>query len=432
MPETELSLMRKDHRCLDVVRFLDNPAPRAPAPAAQADVRALLDAAVARARSAPAYSHLPAGLADVSSLPVTEKADVHSAPSAYFTSRLAAARFRFETSGTTSNPLPIYRTADEQASNAAAVREALSDLFTRDPLRVVSLLNHNRKAVGALIEALFVDGLLFRGFFFETSGPHPEATAEVMREVGADVVVGTPGVVNELELALREEGTFAETAATVKTILLLGEPVTLAGRARIARAWGAEARELSYGSSETTTIAVGCPYGHLHVLEDRFVLEVRNGDELSAAVPGSSGELIATPLHLDALALLRYATGDRVTFTAADACLCGSRALRLHVQGREDDFVVLPDGRRVGPTEIERVAYELAGAMDYQVLVDASGVVAALRVQAFPGCTVRRAPVRRELGVATEVVARVPGHARAGSVVKSWRRTRVVVDWRRA
>ena len=218
----------------------------------------------------------------------------------------------------------------------------------------------------------------------------------------------------------------------MKKVLLLGEPVTRAGRARIARAWGAEALELSYGSSETTTIAVGCWRGNLHVLEGRFKLEVRSGDEVSPAVPGSTGELIATPLHLGALALLRYATGDRVTFGPTGGCACGSRAMTLQIWGREDDLVVLPDGRRVGPAEIEHVAYELAGAMDYQILVDRTGVVTALRLQPCPGSAVRRARVRRELGVPTEVVDQVPGHARAGSVVKSWRRTRVVLDRGRA
>jgi phenylacetate-CoA ligase len=402
-------------------------------PRVESTTRARVAAAAARARSAPAYADFPAELDDLLLVPVTKKAAVHADPTRYFTSEVADACFRFETSGTSATPLPIYRTQVEQASNVAAVRAALpSTLFSGERLRVVSLLNHNRKAVGALIEALFADHLLFRGFFFEPSGPQPEATGVVMRELGATVIVGTPGVVNELELGLRAQGTFAATAGTVKRVLLLGEPVTPAGRERIARAWGAEALELSYGSSETTTIAVGCADGHLHVLEDRFELEVRSGEEISPAAPGSTGELIATPLHLRALALLRYATGDRVTFGPAGECACGSHAMTLRIWGREDDLVVLPDGRRVGPAEIEHAAYELAGAMDYQVLVDRTGVVTALRLQPFPGSAVRRAPVRRELGVPTEVVDHVPGHARAGSVVKSWRRTRVVLDRGRA
>lgn len=299
----------------------------------QVSVPSLVATAVARARSAPAYACLPPDLDDLQLVPVTEKPAVRANPATYFTDELTEARYRFETSGTSSAPLPIYRTAAEQASNVAAVREALTSLFRGEPLRVVSLLNHNKKAVGALIEELFADHLLFRGFFFEPSGPQPEATGIVMRELGATVIVGTPGVVNELELALRAEGTFAATTGTVKKVLLLGEPVTRAGRARIARAWGAEALELSYGSSETTTIAVGCSHGHLHVLEGRFKLEVRSGDEVSPAVPGSTGELIATPLHLGALALLRYATGDRVTFGPAGECACGSRAMTLQIWG---------------------------------------------------------------------------------------------------
>ena len=416
-----------------MARFHHDPshATLAVALAAQ-DARARVVAAIARARTAPAYSDLPAGLDDLHFVPITEKAAVRSDPARYFTDEVADARHRFETSGTSSTPMPIYRTAAEQASNVAAVRAALTDLFSGEPLKVVSLLNHNRKAVGALIEALFAGHLLFRGFFFEPSGPQPEATGEVMREARMSVIVGTPGVVNELELALRDEGTFDATAATVKKILLLGEPVTPAGRDRIARAWGADALELSYGSSETTTIAVGCVEGHLHVLDDRFVLEVRDGDAVSTAVPGSAGELIATPLNLGALALLRYATGDRVTFGPADECTCGSCAMTLRIAGRQDDLVVLPDGRSIGPAEVEHVAYTLAGAMDYQVLVDETGVVTGLRLQPFPGSVVRRAAVRKELGVRTDVVEQVPGHARAGGVVKSWRRTRVVLDRGRA
>lgn len=96
-----------------------------------------------------------------------------------------------------------------------------------------------------------------------------------------------------------------------------------------------------YGAAEAVANVSECERGSLHVDEDFAYVElVDRGD--------GSADVVGTALSNPATVLLRYAVGD----TAAPVegpCSCGRWGrLVSDVDGRAEDYVVLPDGRSIG------------------------------------------------------------------------------------
>lgn len=102
-----------------------------------------------------------------------------------------------------------------------------------------------------------------------------------------------------------------------------------------------------YGISETGWIAVQCRHDVYHVLQLSCVLEVVDG--VGRPLPyGQTGRLVVTDLTQKAVPYIRYDTGDLGSVSEA-ACECGWRTEILEcLEGRSDDYVLTPQGRRVG------------------------------------------------------------------------------------
>ncbi len=100
-----------------------------------------------------------------------------------------------------------------------------------------------------------------------------------------------------------------------------------------------------YSSAEMAVSMTGCRERRLHVDMEFCVVEV----EVSERAPGCErGELVVTGLGNDATPLLRYRIGDIGT-RATDPCPCGRAGDSfLAIDGRVEDYVVTPDGRRIG------------------------------------------------------------------------------------
>ncbi len=97
-----------------------------------------------------------------------------------------------------------------------------------------------------------------------------------------------------------------------------------------------------YAMSEAAASASECEYGRLHIDEDMAATEIMpNPDGFGYRVIGSAFTNLALPL-------LRYDVGDVVT-VSDETCLCGRPGRILaSVDGRKDDYVVLPNGVRLG------------------------------------------------------------------------------------
>jgi phenylacetate-CoA ligase len=133
----------------------------------------------------------------------------------------------------------------------------------------------------------------------------------------------------------------------MKVVVTNAEPIYEYQRKKIEEAFQCPVRE-TYGVAEIAVAASECTEGHLHSWEDVSKVEVY-ADSTSLSSNGS-GDVIATGLVNFDMPLIRYRVGDRVAKKASNGhCSCG-RTLPTFasVEGRRDDLLVTPDGRRIG------------------------------------------------------------------------------------
>jgi phenylacetate-CoA ligase len=107
-----------------------------------------------------------------------------------------------------------------------------------------------------------------------------------------------------------------------------------------------------YNCEEVGNVAWECPdhLGRFHVNSDTCVVEV-----ISDGTPNDEGHVTVTNLYNHTMPFIRYRLGDRAEFMDKDAktCSCGvGGASIVGLSGREEDFIVLRNGRCLPPQVI--------------------------------------------------------------------------------
>ena len=127
------------------------------------------------------------------------------------------------------------------------------------------------------------------------------------------------------------------------------EPLYEHQRQKISQVFGCPVRE-TYGMAEIVGDASDCQEHSLHLWPEVGLVEVFQDHHDTAALPGQTGRLIGTGILNADMPLIRYEVGDRgVLAEETLGCACGCNLPMLQkVEGRLDDVIVTPDGRRVG------------------------------------------------------------------------------------
>jgi phenylacetate-CoA ligase len=196
--------------------------------------------------------------------------------------------------------------------------------------------------------------------------------AQIVERLQPTAIVGVPTFVRRLGSYMKESGLDpAETA--VSRIVCIGEPIRnrdlslVKVGSDIQEAW--DARVFStYASSETVTTFCECSAqegGHLH--PDLGIVEIVD-DAGHTLAPGEVGEVVVTPLDVEAMPLVRFRTGD-VSFLMDEPCSCGRNSVRLGpILGREKQMLKVK-GTTVYPQAVFAVLSELDFVSDYYVSV---------------------------------------------------------------
>lgn len=184
----------------------------------------------------------------------------------------------------------------------------------------------------------------------------------------------------------------------------------------IERGFGAPCYDV-YGLGEAGWVAVQCAQRRYHVLELSCVLEAV--DEGGRPVrDGDPGRLVVTDLTQAAFPYIRYDTGD-IGSVARQACACGLTSLVLSsIEGRADDLVYTPRGRRVG--RLSHVTKPGRGILESQIAQTAADRI-VIRVVPTPNfdpasmtavVTVARELLGDEMRVDWETVDSIPRTSR--------------------
>jgi phenylacetate-CoA ligase len=264
---------------------------------------------------------------------------------------------------------------------------------------------------------------------YHISPDNVEAYSRALCAYRPDYIDSYPSAVSSLAGLLREAGL---PAPRLRSVVTSSETLLDAQRELVAEVFGARCFD-QYGCTEQSVYVSQCEEGTYHVHPEYGIVEVLDAEGEPVA-PGETGEIVCTSFTNDALPLLRYRMGDMATL-GEPGCACGRAfPVLIRIEGRVDDVLVTPDGRRVGrldpvfkgrrtiaeaqivQTSTETVIVRLVPTREYTD-EDGQSVVRELEARLGPEMTIRIEPVeaieRGPSGKFRAVVNRVAASGRA-------------------
>ncbi|HZJ97856.1 MAG TPA: hypothetical protein VFD12_08495 [Oligella sp.] len=157
---------------------------------------------------------------------------------------------------------------------------------------------------------------------------------------------GYPSIIAEVARLAQLKGLSLDKVST-PSIIYTGAEKLLDYQQESIESWTGSTVTDQYGLSEGCCNFSKCEHGHYHEDFEFSHIEIADGETLE---DGSvKGRLIGTGFFNHAMPFIRYDTGDIAVMAPEDfRCSCGreSRVI-FSVDGRADDYVLTPDGRRV-------------------------------------------------------------------------------------
>jgi phenylacetate-CoA ligase len=211
-----------------------------------------------------------------------------------------------------------------------------------------------------------------------------ERLLAIARQFQATAIWTTPSYAWYLGETAVKEGIDPKKDLAIKRIFVAGEPggSIPETRQRIEALWGAKVYDY-YGLSDIFGSCAGmCEEQHgLHWAEDHIFVEVLDPETQEPVAEGERGELVLTTLKKAARPMIRFRTGDIVSFTN-EPCTCGRTSQRmLGTHGRLDDMLIIK-GVNIFPSDIEAIArkdHDLTG--EYKLIVERDNHLDILTVE---------------------------------------------------
>jgi phenylacetate-CoA ligase len=202
----------------------------------------------------------------------------------------------------------------------------------------------------------------------------PAMLLSMIERLKPTAIVSVPSFLKRVAAYASQQGCDL-TQSTVRKLICIGEPVrnpdwslTPLG-AQIFAAWRAQVFS-TYGITELAASLCECQAGkggHLHPQ----LLHIEILDDVGRPVPdGQEGQLVATTVGVQAMPLVRFATGD-ITFMTREPCDCGLRTPRIGpILGRRDQAMKIK-GTTVYPSAVQRALQGLESVIDYLMIATA-------------------------------------------------------------
>ena len=211
-----------------------------------------------------------------------------------------------------------------------------------------------------------------------------ERLLTIIRQFQATAIWTTPSYAWYLGETAVKEGIDIRSELNIKRIFVAGEPggSIPETRQRIEALWGASIYDY-YGLSDIFGSCAGMceEKDGLHWAEDHILVEVIDQQTGEPVAEGERGEMVLTTLKKSARPLVRFRTGDIVSFTS-EPCSCGRTSIRMQgVHGRLDDMLIIK-GVNVFPSDIEAIArkdHDFTG--EYKLIVERNNHLDQLTVE---------------------------------------------------
>lgn len=310
------------------------------------------------------------GVADLVRLPFTEKSELEKGHADFLAVPGEQIVDVCLTSGTTAKPVVMLQSAADL--ERLAYNEELS-------FRGAGFSAQDRVLVAAAVDRCFMAGLAyFLGLtrlgatVIRGGSSSVSLLVELIRNCRPTALVGVPSLLLAVGERLREEGAYPASLG-ISRMVCIGEPIRRQDLGlsplgeRLAELWKC-ALFGTYASTELATSFTDCPAGlggHLH--PELMVVEII-GEDGAPVPPGGCGEVVATPLGVTGMPLVRFRTGDLATLHTGP-CPCGSTTPRLGpVLGRKSQMLKYR-GTTVYPPAIGAVLQEMPGIRGHYIEV---------------------------------------------------------------
>jgi len=320
-------------------------------------------------------------LADLRRLPTMTKQDARENVDQIAWCDVPGGAFRYNTGGSSGQPLIFYYGRWRQASDAAGRIRARRwwgvDVGEREVYLWGAPVELNKTDRIKTIRDRLLNQLVLNAF--EMSPRQMDAYVEAVQAFRPKCIYGYASSVALLAAHAEERGLNLRVPG-LRVVCTTGEPLYPHQRETIARAFGAPVAN-EFGSRDIGFTAHETPRGQMLLMSESIILEVLREDG-SPAAPGETGEAVMTGLCSDAQPFIRYRTGDMVKLS--DAPCKEGRGLHVieEVVGRSTDFIVRSDGAIMHALAVIYVLRAVEGVGEFKIVQHA---VDRIEVLVVPG-----------------------------------------------
>ncbi len=316
-------------------------------------------------------------LADLRRLPTMGKADAAANRDRMVWSEVPGGAYKYNTGGSSGEPLIFYFGRWRQASDAAGrirarrwwgVEPGDPELYLWGAPVELGKTDLVKTVRDRLLNQLVLNA-------FAMSSENMDRYCEVLRAYRPHCVYGYASSIALLAAHAREHGRDLRVPG-LKVVCTTGEPLYPPQRALIEEVFGAPAAN-EFGSRDIGFTAHEDPGGQMLLMSESILLEVL--DERGQPVaPGEMGEAVMTGLCSEAQPFIRYRTGDVVRLSA-EPCRLG-RGLHVieAVLGRTTDFVTRADGTIMHALAVIYVLRAVEGVAEFRFIQHALNEIEVL------------------------------------------------------
>lgn len=308
------------------------------------------------------------GINDISKLPFITKSDIRKnfpddivPPS--FNKRETIMSY---TSGTTGRPVSIYvdmyTITRELLGYVRGLREH-NAWWWKTRMTVIVDLSEN-----SVESEYLTDGVvpLIRPFFslnniqiFNISNDEKKVIKK-MNSFQPEFIVGYPGMLRQLAL-LKRKGYGKDIWP--RCIVSCGSVLDKYFKKYVEETFETQVFD-AYGAMESGPMAFQCKQGNYHIHSDLVHLEITN-DNGESVSPGDPGKVVVTRLYGRGTPIIRYTGLDDIITATDEICDCGlASGMIKEIHGRENQSIVLSDGRILLPSSLARFFGEISDTLD--------------------------------------------------------------------